>query len=97
MKQNIWLKYLLISVLGVLSIIIPVFLQSDFKQFQSPHFPIIRTGIEGISIWSFALLFLTGFAMKFFTKLFGWKIGLTMKALFPIMAVLEMVVESSSN
>jgi hypothetical protein len=57
----------------------------------------IRTGIEGISIWSFGLLLLSGFGVKLLSKLSGWKIGLTTMALFPIMALFEMIVDSSSH
>src|SRR5680860_1271904 len=97
MKQKSWLMYLLISVLGVLSIVLPIFLQPDIKHYESPLFPLIRTGIEGFSLWSFAFLFSTGFAIRFLTKLPSWKIGLTTITLFPVMAILEVIVDSSSH
>jgi uncharacterized membrane protein YjjP (DUF1212 family) len=60
-------------------------------------FSLIRTGIEGISIWSFSLLLLSGLGVKLLSNLSGWKIGLTTMALFPIMAIFEIIVDSSSH
>ena len=97
MKKNIFGFYFLASVLGIVSIVLPTFFLPDLKQYDSPLFPIIRTGIEGISIWSFGLLLLSGFCVKLLSKLPWWKIGLTTMALFPIMAILEMFVDSSSH
>lgn len=88
---------MLASILGVISIVLPTFFLPVLKQYDSPLFPLIRTGIEGISIWSFGLLLLSGFGVKLFSKLSGWKIGLTTMALFPIMAIFEMIVDSSSH
>lgn len=97
MKQNILLIYLLISILGVLSIMLPVYFLPDLKQYESPLFPVIRTGLEGISMWSFVFLFLSGFVVKFFFKLSGWKIGLLTMALFPIWIISEVIVDSTSH
>jgi hypothetical protein len=97
MKNNVLWIYLLTSILGVISIVLPTFFLPDLKHYESHLFPIIRTGIEGISLWSFGLLFLTGFGIKLLNKLSGWKIGLSTMALFPVMAILEMFVDSTSH
>lgn len=97
MKINVVWIYLLASILGVISIVLPIFFLPDLKQYDSPLFPLIRTGIEGISVWSFGLLLLSGFVVKLLSKLAGWKIGLATMALFPLLAVLEMIVDSSSH
>lgn len=96
MKQK-WILYLLTAVLGVLSILLPVFFQAGLKHYESTLFSLIRDGVEGISMWSFALLFSTGFVMRFYTNLSGWKIGLATMALFPVMAILELIVDSTSH
>lgn len=88
---------MLTSVLGVVSIVLPTFFLSGLKHYESPLFPLVRTGIEGISMWSVGLLFLTGFGIKLLNKLSGWKIGLSTMALFPVMAILEMFVDSTSH
>lgn len=97
MKTNPIRIYLPASILGVISIVLPIFFLPDLKQYESPLFPLIRTGIEGISIWSFGLLLISGFGMKLMSKLAGWKIGLATMALFPIMAIIEMIADSSSH
>jgi len=97
MKQKTWFLYLFTAVLGVLSILLPVFFQTDLKHYESPLISLIKTGIEGISMWSFAFLFSTGFVMRYFTKLSGWKIGLATMSLFPVMAILELIVDSTSH
>ncbi len=97
MKTNdIWI-YLLASILGVLSILLPTFFLLDLKQYDYTLFPMIRNGIEGISIWSFGLLLLSGFGVKFLSKLKSWTIGLSTMALFPVLAIFEMIVDSSSH
>jgi hypothetical protein len=97
MKKNVFWFYFLASILGVISIVIPTFFLPDLKHYDSPLFPLIRTGIEGISIWSFSLLLLSGLGVKLLSNLSGWKIGLTTMALFPIMAIFEIIVDSSSH
>lgn len=97
MKTNVFWFYLIASVLGVISIVLPTFFIPDLKQYDSPLFPLIRTGIEGISFWSFGLLLLSGFGVKLLSNLSGWKIGLTTMALFPILAIFEMFVDSTSH
>jgi len=97
MKLKTFIIYLSISILGVISILLPVFILADLKQYDSPLFPLIRTAIEGISLWSVGFLFLAGFVMRLIFKLSGWKIGLMTMALFPLLAVSEIIVDSSSH
>jgi len=86
-----------ISILGMLSIILPVFILGDLKPYESPLFPLIRTGIEGISIYSLSFLFLSGFIVKLFSNIPFWKIGLMSMVLFPLAAICEMIFDSSSH
>lgn len=97
MKNNALWIYLLTSVLGVVSIVLPTFFHAGLKHYESPVFTLIRIGIEGISMWSFAFLFSTGFVMRSFTKLPGWKIGLATMALFPIIALIELMIFDSTS
>ena len=88
---------IVISILGMLSITLPIFILEDLKSYDSPLFPLIRTGIEGVSKFSLFFLFLSGFMIKFFSDLSSWKIGLASMVLFPLAAFLEMAVDSSSH
>jgi hypothetical protein len=97
MKTNVFWIYLLAAILGVISIVLPTFFLADLRQYDSPLFPLIRTGIEGVSSWSFGLLFLSGFGVKLLSREPAWKIGLSTMALFPILAIIEMFVDSSSH
>lgn len=97
MKNNKIFYYLLAGVLGIVSIVLPTLFMTDLRQYNAPLFPIIRTAIEGISTWSFGLLLFSGFCLKWFSNLSSWKIGFATLAFFPIMAVLEIFVDSSSH
>ncbi len=97
MKENeIWI-YLLASILGLISIVLPTFFLAGIEVYDSPLFPIVRTGIEGFSKWSFIFLFLSGFVVQLFSNLSSWKIGLMTMAFFPVMAIFEMIVDVESH
>ena len=97
MKLNNLQAFITISILGMLSIILPVFILADLKPYESPLFPLIRTGIEGISIYSLSFLFLSGLIVKLVSKIPFGKIGLMSMALFPLAAICEMIIDSSSH
>jgi hypothetical protein len=97
MKLTNVFTLIVISILGMLSITLPIFILEDLKSYDSPLFPLIRTGIEGVSKFSLFFLFLSGFMIKFFSDLSSWKIGLASMVLFPLAAFLEMAVDSSSH
>lgn len=96
-KANESWIYLLAAIAGFISIILPTLFLPDLKQYDAPLFPIVRTGIEGISKWSFGLLFLSGFGVKLSSKLSSWKIGLMTMALFPVTSIFEIFVDASSH
>lgn len=95
-RKEIWI-YLLAAILGFLSIILPTFFLPDLKQYDSPLFPIVRTGIEGVSKWSFIFLFLSGLGVSLLGKLSSWKIGLMTMGLFPVLAILEIIADQTSH
>ncbi|WP_213521059.1 hypothetical protein [Nonlabens sp.] len=97
MKLNNLSAFIAISILGMLSIILPLFILGDLKPYESPLFPLIRTGIEGISLYSISFLFLSGFIVKLLSKLSFWKIGLMSMALFPLATFCEMIFDSTSH
>jgi len=89
----------LIAIFGLIAVILPVILNlnESIERDDSPLFPLIRDGVEGISYWTFLFLFFTGFIMKKFTPLEGWKVGLLTMAFFPIVTFLEIISDSSSH
>jgi hypothetical protein len=88
---------IIVSILGVISIILPVFILGDLKPYESPLFPLLRTGIEGVSKYSFLFLLLSGFIVKLFSDAPSWKIGLMSMVLFPLAAICEMIADRTSH
>ena len=97
MKVKNVLALIAISILGILSIILPVFILPDLKAYESPLFPLLRTGIEGISIYSLSFLLLSGFIVKLFSSISFWKIGLMSMVLFPLATFCEMIFDPTSH
>ncbi|MFT5713544.1 MAG: hypothetical protein ACI9WT_000079 [Flavobacterium sp.] len=88
---------IVVSILGVISIILPVFILGDLKHYESPLFPLLRTGIEGVSKYSFLFLLLSGCIVKLFSDAPSWKIGLMSMVLFPLAAICEMIADPTSH
>jgi hypothetical protein len=88
---------IVVSILGVISILLPVFILGNLKPYESPLFPLLRTGIEGISKYSFLFLLLSGFIVKLFSDAPSWKIGLMSMVLFPLAAICEMIADRTSH
>ena len=97
MKTKRIISIVTISILGMISIVLPVFFLDDLKHYDSPLFPLIRTGIEGISMYSLSFLIFSGFIVKLFSDVPSWKIGLMSMILFPLAAICEMIADSSSH
>ncbi|WP_339658737.1 hypothetical protein [uncultured Polaribacter sp.] len=97
MKTKNIISFVSIALLGMSSIILPTLFLDDLKQYDSPLFPLIRTGIEGISKYSLIFLFLSGFIVKLFSDVSSWKIGLLSMVLFPLATFCEMIADSSSH
>ena len=97
MKTKGIISIVTISILGMISIVLPVFFLDDLKHYDSPLFPLIRTGIEGISMYSLSFLIFSGFIVKLFSDVPSWKIGLMSMILFPLAAICEMIADSSSH
>ncbi|HIF83906.1 MAG TPA: hypothetical protein EYQ79_00255 [Flavobacteriaceae bacterium] len=97
MKLKNLQSLLFVSILGMISILIPVFILDDLRTYDSPLFPMIRTGIEGISLYSLLFLISSGLIIKSFSDLSSWKIGLASMALFPLAAICEIIYEPTSH
>jgi hypothetical protein len=98
MKKKQLYAAILISILGLLAIVVPAYFTSTNSiTYPDSLFPLIRFAVEKISYWSAIMLFFTGFLMKFFTSLNGWKVGLLTIALLPVITFLEIIADSSSH
>ena len=85
------------TLLGLVSIIAPVYILGDLKPYNSPLFPLIRTGIEGLSKYSLSFLFLSGFFVKAISKAPFWLVGIMSMFIFPLAAICEMIADSGSH
>jgi hypothetical protein len=100
------------AALGIISVIIPPLWIVDVKAYESPLFPMLRTGIEGMSGWSFLFLFLSGMFLgaiypkrePFYGTFFGiiyskYELlwGFSTMSLFPILAFMEMMKDPYSH
>lgn len=89
--------FLLGAILGFISIVTPPFFIPDIKFYESPVFPIVATGIEGLSLWAILCLFLSGIFLGFIRPKHGWLWGLATMSLFPVFAFIEMQVDPYSH
>ena len=100
------------AVLGIISIIIPPLFIVDVRIFKSPLFPMVRTGIEGASLWTLLFLFLSGIFLGIIhpkrEKHYGVFLGLiyskreilwgiSTMSLLPILAFIEMSISPTSH
>ncbi len=100
-KHYEWSKSLLVFILGatlgLLAIVVPPLFIPGIKFYEAPLFPIVRTGIEELSLWAILCLFLSGMFLGFIRPKHAWLWGLATMFLFPIFAVIEMVADPYSH
>ena len=85
------------SALGIFSIIIPIFINERVEHYDSPLFPILRTGIEGFSSYSLLFLFISGFIVKLYSKMNFAIIGLSIMLAFPTASIIEIFYDRTSH
>jgi hypothetical protein len=85
------------AVLGLISIIIPPLWIVDVKAYESPLFPMVRTGIEGMSLWTLLFLFLSGTFLGVIYPKHEILWGISTMFLFPILAFMEMMKDPYSH
>lgn len=99
-KLNSWyivIVFILGAVLGLISIIIPPLWIVDVKVDQSPVFPMVWTGIEGMSLWTLFFLFSSGIFLGVIYPKRKILLGMSTMSLLPILAFIEMSVVPNSH
>ena len=81
-------------ILGIAAIVIGA---AGGRQYDAPLFPAIRSGIEGLSLFSLFLLIVAGFAVTCGSELSPMLVGLLTMAGLRVLALLEMIVDPSSH
>jgi len=89
--------FILSAILGLASFIIPVILTPRIGYYDSPLFPIVRTGVEKLSFFEVCCLAISGFILSFLNPRKPWRWGLATMSLFPILAIIEMIADSRSH
>ncbi len=87
----------LTAALGLLAIVIPPLVLSDIRRYEAPLFPLIRTGVEGLSWLSFVLLVVAGLIAGVLRPGRPWRWGVASMLLLPLVATAEMYVDSTSH
>lgn len=82
--------------LGLVSLILPVFILS-VKRYDAPLFPLIRSGVEGMSKLSLLFLFISGVFLGMMCPKRPFLVGICTMAAFPLAAVAEMMVDNKSH
>ena len=84
------------SLLGLLAIVVPVWVL-DLRRYTAPLFPLIRSGVEGMSLLTLVFLFCAGFLVGCFGVGHPLLLGIATVALLPILAIAEMSVSSTTH
>jgi hypothetical protein len=84
------------SLLGLLAILAPVWIL-DLRRYPAPLFPLLRTGVEGMSLLTLVFLFCAGFLVSCFGVGHPFLLGIATVALLPILAIAEMCVSPASH
>jgi|SRR5882724_4218697 len=82
--------------LGLISIIAPVFVLSQ-THYDAPLFPLVRSGVEGISFLTLAFLLLSGVLLGIACPRHPLFIGVCTMAAFPLLAIAEISVSPTSH
>ena len=85
-----------IAVGGVVCVVVPV-LVSGKPMMPAPLFPLLRTGVEGLSWHAPLLLVLLGVGAGWLTRWWPLSVGLCSVAVFPVAAVAEIFKDSTSH
>jgi hypothetical protein len=85
------------AALGIISVIIPPIWIVNVKAYESPLFPMLATGIEGMSGWSYLFLLLSGMILGAIYPKHELLWGISTMSLFPILAFMEMMKDPYSH
>jgi integral membrane sensor domain MASE1 len=96
-----WRSSVLISLgcaalLGLASVILPVWILS-LQPYTAPLFPLLRTGVEGISYLTILFLFVSGLLLGFVGAGHPLLLGFATMILLPCLAIAEMLASPTSH
>src|SRR6266478_5815882 len=96
--QRFWIlfTFAVAALLGLLAIVAPVWIL-DLRRYTAPLFPLIRSGVEELSLLTLVFLFCAGFLVGCFGVGHPLLLGIATVALLPVAAIAEMSVSSITH
>ena len=96
--QRLWLPVTVAvaALLGLIAIVAPVWIL-NLRRYSAPLFPLLRSGVEGMSLLTLVFLFCAGFLVGCFGRGHPLLLGLATLSLLPIFAIAEIMVSSTSH
>ncbi len=85
------------AILGVIGVVLAGRLSPPPSGYDSPLFPAVDRGIEGLNGLSLVMLAAAGFVPAAFRKAPPVLIGMATMALFPVMSLAEMIADPTSH
>ncbi|MCX6858241.1 MAG: hypothetical protein NTV80_25445 [Verrucomicrobia bacterium] len=96
LNPSVLLSFVCAALLGIGAVILPVWILSQ-RIYSAPFFPLIRSGVEGMSYLTFIFLFISGLLLGLLGKGHPFLLGLATLVSLPLLAIAEMVVSPTSH
>jgi len=96
LSPAILLSFVCAALHGLGAVNLPVWLLS-LRPYTAPLFPLLRTGVEGLSFLTFIFLFVSGLLLGLFARGHPFLLGIATMGLFPLLAIAEIVVSPTSH
>lgn len=96
LDRSVTLSFIGAALLGLASITLPVWV-GDLRRHEAPLFPVVRSGIEGMSFLTVLLLLASGLLLGMFAKGRPAWLGLATVALLPVITFAEIIASPTSH
>ena len=96
--RHLWVSFTFVvaALLGLTAFVAPVWVL-HLRSYSAPLFPLVRTGVEGMSFLTLVFLFCGGIILGCFGRGNPFLLGLTTVVLLPVFAIAEMIVSPTSH
>ena len=93
---SVLFSFVCAALLGIGSVILPVWILS-LRPYTTPLFPLIRTGVEGMSYITLILLFVSGLSLGLLGRGHPFLLGVATLVLLPLLAIAEIFASPTSH
>lgn len=84
-------------VLGWCVVVLPVLLDPATRHYPAAFMPFMRDAVEGLKVYSLALLFVLGLGLGTFARTPPWVLGFASVATFPAWSAVDMAMGGDHN